>query len=58
MPERLCMDDFLDLDGLPNEDGEKPECGTIVPELECSPDATGLLSLCVEGISKAIADNK
>ena len=57
MPERLCMDDF-DPDGLPDEDGEKPECGTIVPELERSPDATGLLSLCVEGISKAIADNK
>ena len=52
------MDDFLDLDCLSNEDGERTECGTIVPELECSPDATGLLSLCVEGINKAIVDNK
>lgn len=50
------MDDFLDVEDLPNEDGGKTECGTIVPELECSPDAAGLLSLCIKGVNEAIAD--
>jgi hypothetical protein len=58
MPERLCMDDFLDLDGLQNEDGEKMESGTMVPELERSSNTTELLSLCFEGINEAIAHNK
>jgi hypothetical protein len=60
LPIQMCMDDFKDVDdeGPPHETREETKHEIVVPELDCSPDTTKLLSMCIKNMDEAIAATK